>query len=106
MATSRLGSACDDGAMATEVTNNESEHQFEAHVDGEYAGKAEYALEGDTIVFTHTEVELEGKGVGGELTRQALDEVRRWGGTKVVARCPFVAGWIDRHPEYADLLAA
>ncbi len=92
--------------MATEVTNNESERRFEAHVDGEYAGKAEYVLEGDTIVFTHTEVEMEGRGVGGELTRQALDEVRRRGGMKVEVRCPFVQGWIDRHPEYADLLAA
>ena len=46
----------------------------------------------------------EGEGVGSSLVRGALDDVRSKGGHKVLARCPFVSSWIDRHPDYADLL--
>ena len=35
--------------------------------------------------------------------RAALDEARRQG-LAVVPLCPYVAGWIRRHPEYAELL--
>jgi predicted GNAT family acetyltransferase len=47
--------------------------------------------------------ELAGKGVGSRLVKGALDEVRAEG-LKVIAQCPFVKGWIDKHPDYADLL--
>ena len=46
-----------------------------------------------------------GHGLGGTLVRGALDDVRARGGS-VVPLCPFVRGWIDRHPEYQDLLSA
>ena len=69
-------------------------------------GFAAYTRAGDRWTFTHTEVESgDGHhGLGGTLVRAALDEVRAAGGT-VVPRCPFVAGWIERHPEYRDLVA-
>jgi len=57
------------------------------------------------ITFVHTEVpaELGGQGVGSKLVKGALDQVRA-DGLKVVAQCPFVRGWIEKHPDYADLL--
>jgi predicted GNAT family acetyltransferase len=57
------------------------------------------------FVFTHTQIDdaYEGHGIGSTLARGALDDVRRRGGS-VVAQCPFIASYIDRHPEYADLL--
>ncbi|WP_131106228.1 GNAT family N-acetyltransferase [Ornithinimicrobium sufpigmenti] len=89
------------------VTQNAEQHRYEAHLDGEVAGFAAYQLGDDVVVFTHTEVDdaHEGKGVGSSLVRGALDDVRSKGGHKVLARCPFVASWIDKHPDYADLLA-
>jgi predicted GNAT family acetyltransferase len=39
------------------------------------------------------------------LVKEALDEARRRH-LQVVARCEFVAGYLRRHPEYQDLLAA
>lgn len=53
----------------------------------------------------HTEVEprYEGRGVGSALARTALDEARA-AGLRVLATCPFFAGWIERHPDYQDLL--
>ncbi len=89
-----------------EVADNAAEKRFEARVDGELAGSAYYDTADDLIVFTHTEVDdaFEGHGVGSALARAALDAVRADGRRKVVARCPFIKGWIDRHPDYKDLL--
>jgi predicted GNAT family acetyltransferase len=75
--------------------------------DGERVlGYAAYERRGDTVVFTHTEVDPDAgqSGLGSTLVRAALDEIRDRGGS-VVPLCPFVHGWIDRHPEYADLVA-
>lgn len=56
------------------------------------------------IVFTHTQVEphLQGQGIGSRLERGALDDVRlqRF---PMLALCPFVRHWMERHPDYADL---
>lgn len=90
-----------------ETTHNPDESRYEAHLDGELAGVAVYVLQGsDSIIFTHTEVDdrFEGKGVGSALARYALDDVRREGARLVVPRCPFIKGWIDKHPDYADLV--
>lgn len=90
--------------MSVEVKDNRDESRFEAHVDGELAGFAEYRRKPDQIAFTHTEVSLEGQGVGSALARQALDLVRAEGGLRVVPLCPFIKGWIDKHPDYQDLV--
>lgn len=73
--------------------------------DAPVVGYAAYRREGDRITFTHTvvEPEHEGEGVGSALARAALDGVRS-AGLRVVPQCPFVAAWIRRHPDYADLV--
>lgn len=88
------------------VTNNDSASRYEAHVDGLLAGFADYRLKDDVILFTHTEVDptFEGQGVGGALARFALDDVRADGTRQVVPLCPFIKAWIERHPDYTDLL--
>lgn len=86
------------------VRNNESLSQFEAQVDGHLA-VAQYRLIGDHITFTHTEVpeELQGQGIAGRLARTALEHARAEG-LKVIPRCPYIAGYIRKHPEYQDLV--
>jgi hypothetical protein len=58
------------------------------------------------VTFIHTKVpdSLAGKGVGSALAKGALDQVRAKG-EKVIARCPFIAGYIAKHAEYQDLIA-
>ena len=87
------------------VRDNRAESRFEAQVDGELAGFAEYRLTEDTIVFTHTEVDsaFEGRGIGSTLIKTALDQVRVEGTRTVVPVCPFVAAWLQRHPDYTNL---
>src|SRR6476661_2240085 len=59
-----------------EVADAPEHSRYEARVDGILAGVAEYRDHGDERAFTHTEVTLEGRGVGGALARTALDDVR------------------------------
>ncbi|MBU2074624.1 MAG: N-acetyltransferase [Actinobacteria bacterium] len=89
-----------------ETSHAEEQHRYEARVAGELAGFAEYQLAEGIVVFTHTEVDdrFEGQGVGSALARAALDDVRDQGTGKVIATCPFIKGWIDRHPDYHALL--
>jgi uncharacterized protein len=92
--------------MNNAVSNNAAQHRFELEVDGQVAATY-YARSGDVITFEHTEVppELGGKGIGSKLVQGALDQVRAEG-LRVVAQCPFVKGWIGKHPDYSDLLKA
>lgn len=79
--------------------------RFEVRVDGSLAGFADYERRDGRIVFTHTEVDdaYEGRGLGSALASGALDSARE-DGTRVVPLCSFIAGYIDRHDEYADLV--
>jgi uncharacterized protein len=92
--------------MSTRVTDHPDQSRFEAFVDDGLAGFAEYRLEDGVITFVHTEVDdaYEGQGIGSSLARGGLDAARE-AGLRVVVECPFVKGWIDKHPDYQDLLA-
>lgn len=74
-------------------------------LDGELAGAAYYTRRSDRVVLTHTEVDdaFEGQGVGSALARGTLDAVRARG-ERVIALCPFIAGYIGKHAEYQDLV--
>lgn len=83
------------------VRNDPDGRRYVVTVDGEEAGVAHYAVRDGVVVFTHTEVDpkWEGQGVGSALARGALDDAVRSGG-KFIARCPFIAAYVERHPEY------
>ena len=86
------------------VRDNKAEQEFELTV-GRHRAVAAYQMEGDTIVFTHTLVPkaVAGHGAATKLVRAALDSARDRG-LKVIPQCPFVAAYIDKHPEYRDML--
>lgn len=86
------------------VQFNNAADRYELKV-GERTAIAAVHQRGDTVVFTHTEVppQLEGQGVGSRLMAGALSDVRQQG-LKIVAECPFVARYVERHPEVQDLL--
>lgn len=90
----------------TQVSDQPDHGRFEATVDGEHAGYAYYRRENGVVTFTHTEVEdaYGGQGVGSRLVAGALDTVRA-AGEAVRAECPFVRKYIERHPDYHDLLS-
>jgi predicted GNAT family acetyltransferase len=87
------------------VRDNPDRNRIEVEVEGRLA-VIDYWRSGDTIYYVHTGVpeELEGRGIASQMARFAL-ELAREQGLKVVPRCPFVAAYIKRHPEYQDLVA-
>lgn len=90
----------------TDLTDNVAASRFELPVDGHVAFVT-YRKGGDGVIsLNHAEVPrvLEGRGIGSRLVEATLDRVRS-DGLKVVPRCSFVRAFIERHPEYADLLA-
>ena len=91
--------------MELTVTDVPEAGRYEARAADRVLGLAAYRRHGDRVVFTHTEVDPDagGSGVGSTLVRGALDDVRAHG-LRVVPRCSFVRAWIERHPDYADLV--
>ena len=89
------------------VKDAPDEARYEIRVDGELAGFAEYRLTEDRIDFTHTEVfdAFSGQGLAGQLARASLDDTQRRN-LSVRPYCPFYRGWIQKHPEYVDLVPA
>lgn len=88
-----------------EVTDNKDRSRYELVID-DHTAFAAYEIAGDVITFTHTVVpgELRGQGVASRLISAALADVRARG-MKLVAQCPFVAAYIEKHPQERDLIA-
>lgn len=92
--------------MTAALKNNKAKSRFELDID-DHVAFVEYTLSPGTIALTHTEVpkELGGRGVGSILAKAVLENVRGQG-LKVDPRCDFIAGYIRKHPEFAELVAA
>lgn len=84
------------------VRHNVAQHRYELDTDHGVA-LAVYHEQGDSMVFTHTEVPPvdEGKGFASRLVKEALTDARRRG-YRIVPACSFIAAYVRRHPEFAD----
>jgi len=89
------------------VFDNAKKLRYELHLDGVFVGEIRYRLEPGARVLVDVDVEprLEGHGLGSSLVEGALDDLRARG-LAVVPHALFVADFINRHPEYSDLVAA
>lgn len=87
------------------VSDAPERSRYEAHRDGALIGFADYVRREGIVTFTHTEVfpEARGSGAASVLARESLDEVRSRG-ERVRPLCPYYARWIERHPDYRDLV--
>ena len=90
--------------MSNNVRDNSTLHRFELDAESHIAF-SEYKRADGVLTIMHTEVPkaLEGRGIGSTLIRGVLDTARAQG-LKVKPRCPFARAYIERHPEYADLM--
>ena len=94
-----------------ELIDNEERRQYEFHVE-KYTPKIEYmkSTNGE-IYLTHTEVptQLGGKGIGSQLVDKAVTAKAAANGIekqglRLVPLCPFVAGYIHKHPEWKRIV--
>lgn len=88
-----------------EVVDAPEKSRYELRLDGRLVGLAAYRRSDGRISFTHTEVDesCEGRGFGSRLAAAALDDARRQN-LRVLPLCPFVAHYVETHPEYQDLV--
>ena len=89
------------------VRDNKQEQQFEMALGAGKTAFIRYAEAGEGVVeLTHTEVpeEFEGKGIGGRLVKGTF-EILRAENMRMVPSCPFIAAYVQRHPEYQSLAA-
>ncbi len=91
--------------MSTAVRDNTEMERYDVLADGMLAGFAQYRRRGELIAFIHTEVDaaFEGKGIGTALIKGALADARVQG-LSVLPFCPFVSGYIARHPDHLPLV--
>ncbi|MDE5621946.1 MAG: N-acetyltransferase [Alistipes sp.] len=87
------------------VVHNTAERRYELDLKGDRA-VLEYVELPGVLVLTHTGVPKrhEGRGIGSELVRAALEDIRDRG-LRVVPQCRFVERWIRRHPEWEEIVA-
>ena len=90
--------------MGLDIVDNVSARRFETTVDGELC-LLDYRIRGSTLALDHAGVPpaVGNRGIAGALTRFALDSARARG-MSVEPNCSYVAAWIRRHPDYADLV--
>ena len=93
--------------LDVDVRDNPESQTYDAMVGDEIAGTMLYELEGPRLVLTHTAVQprFQHQGVATALIAAALDDIRAKG-KKITILCPIVDTFIERHPDYADLVDA
>jgi predicted GNAT family acetyltransferase len=102
----RMSDEASTDSVKTEVVRNELEDRYEVWRGDRLAGFTDYREHGTRTVFIHTEIgeEFGGKGLGGVLAKHALEDVIERGHT-IVPVCPFMAGYLRKHPEYEPHVA-
>ncbi|MEO5830153.1 MAG: GNAT family N-acetyltransferase [Rhodanobacter sp.] len=91
--------------MSPSVQHDRVGQRFHSEVEG-MPCVLDYSLAAGVMTITHTGVpaEVGGRGIAATLTRFAMDTARSEG-WKIIPACSYAAAWLQRHPEYADLLA-
>lgn len=89
----------------TSVTDDPAAQRFEIHVGAELAGFLEYRSRASRIALVHTEIDaaFEGRGLASHLISHVLD-LARDRSLEVLPHCPYVRAYVQRHPEYLDLV--
>ncbi len=96
----------EDQGQAVQVVDEPGRHRYEAHLGDRRVGLLVYRRHPDAVDLQHTEVDAsaQGHGVAGALVARALADARS-AGISVIPTCPYVAAYLRRHPEEADLVA-
>lgn len=94
------------GTQDISIDRQPGRERYEALVGGELAGFIDYRPRGAHRDLVHTEVlpQFEGRGLAGRLAQFALEDARREG-VKVIASCSYIARYLERHPQFRELVA-
>jgi uncharacterized protein len=102
-----VGSLPDDASDDLLIVDEPVAQRYEARLGDVVVGYSEYRrVQHDRLILFHTEVDptLEGRGIGSRLAKGVLDDIRARG-YRITVKCPFMAAYLKRHPEYGDVVA-
>jgi hypothetical protein len=93
-------------AATDRVIDNPERSRFELFAEGQLIGFLSYRASASVLVLDHAVVDATCRdaGRGAQLVRGTLDDLMRRGFV-IRATCPFVARFIEEHPEYQGLVA-
>jgi len=96
-----------DRPESLDIRDRADRHRYEAWLDGRLVGSSDYHVSGDSIAFTHAEVDPDfgGQGIGSALAQTSLEDARA-ADRRVEPVCSFYRWYLASHPEYADLVAS
>jgi uncharacterized protein len=88
-----------------QIRNHDDKNCYEGRIDDKVVGVVVYKRIGGRVVIRHTVIEPEfrGSGLGTQLVRTVLDDLRDRG-DKLTNYCGFVADFIAEHPEYHSVV--
>jgi predicted GNAT family acetyltransferase len=91
--------------MSSVVQHLPAQNRYLFEKDDKQVGLIDYTMHGNTIVLLHSEIDPEQRhsGLGDEMVEKVLDTIRTETDFRMIPECPFVADWIERHPDYEDL---
>ena len=95
--------ACPPTRPAPPLTSPPTQTASASPSTGGRAGFTEFIDHDGRRIFPHTVIDKEfgGRGLATILVREALDATRA-AGLRIVAVCPMVVGFVEKHPEYAE----
>ncbi|GHF94139.1 N-acetyltransferase [Deinococcus piscis] len=91
--------------MQLDIRHNETKQRYEAYQGEQLVGHLDYEDLGNAALLTHTEIDPEsgGQGYGSELVTGALEGFRQQG-KLIVPQCAFVTSFLQKNPEYLELV--
>jgi predicted GNAT family acetyltransferase len=100
------GLSGDSADTDVKMFKNAADERYEIWLGDIRVGLVDYYERGGVVVIPHTETlpDFGGRGLASRLVKFALDDIAEQG-KKVNPACPFVAVFIKRNPEYAELVS-
>lgn len=99
--------ATPEHSEAIQVAHEPDNNRYAIYLGETLAGFADYrpTARGEGRAFVHTEIDkaFGGRGLAGTLVTQALTDTRD-AGLRIVPYCPFVVAWLQKHPEFEDVV--
>jgi len=87
-----------------EIRDNAEARRYELTMDGETAVVIYNPVAGGLLVTeTLVPIPLEGRGLASRMARHVLADLKQRG-LVILPTCPFFAGYLKKHPEYAELV--
>jgi predicted GNAT family acetyltransferase len=92
--------------MEMKITHDQEDFRFFAEVEGEEAELTYTFTEDEEMDFDYTFVPegSRGQGIADKLVKAGLEFARKKE-YKVIASCPVVEAFVERHPTYKNILA-